>query len=718
MKRITLMTITALVMFTASSHALVFYAYNASIKQVPEGYLYANGETAEYINIPQDGTYQVAALALGTPCAGVWPLMAVSLDGFPRETVTVGTSTMQVYSFNVALTAGVHTIGMALLNNMASGGEDINLYLNAMAVYAPPGVADPTISNQSAWLNAMQTLEANLLANTASAIDTFRKGDVTIVVKDEAGNVVSGAAVSVEQTNHDFLFGANFCGYQTFDTAEKNALYEQRFKELFNYATVPFYWSLIEPVQGQPDYARTDSMVNWCVANAIRVKGHALLWAYELALPAWTNGIPSTSVQQAHVAQIMQRYLGLISNWEVVNEPINAPGFAVNQPYAWARAIDSTGTLILNEYGHFYNGFQDCYDGLNSELAGGTPIDAAGMQAHAPVDMAFPLEHVQYTLNKYAALNTPIHITEFTPGSNGNAVLRSTWRGTWTEGQQAEYAEDFYRICFAHPSVEAISWWDVCDLNAWVSGGGVLRADLSAKPVYNTLKSLIHTEWHTNAQGSSASNGSYGFRAFYGTYLVTVQYNGESKQVDVHVKKGEANNFVVTVAVPSAAPPAVTVNSLLTKSTKPTLTGTFSNAAQVQVSVNGSTWYNATLSGTAWSLTWPVTLAAGTYNVQAKAQDASGNMVIDATTNELTIDTTVPVITLLGSSSMSIKRYRAFIDPGATATDNVSGDLTVEIVRTGTVKTSTLGTYYLYYNVKDVAGNAAAKKTRIVKVVR
>lgn len=718
MKRITLITIAALMMISASSNALVFYASTASIKQVPEGYLYANGETAEYINIPQDGIYQVAALALGTPCTGVWPLMAVSLDGFPRDTVTVGTSTMQVYSFNVALTAGVHTIGMALLNNMASGGEDINLYLDAMAVYAPSGAADPTISNQSAWLNAMQTLEANLISNTASAIDTYRKGDVTIVVKDEAGNVVSGAAVSVEQTNHDFLFGANFCGYQTFDTAEKNALYEQRFKELFNYATVPFYWSMIEPVQGQPDYARTDSMVNWCVANNIRVKGHALLWAYDMALPAWTNGIPSTSAQQAHVAQIMQRYLGLISNWEVVNEPINEPGFVVNQPYTWARATDSTGTLILNEYGHFYNGFQDCYDGLNSELAGGTPIDAIGMQAHAPVDMAFPLEHVQYTLNKYAALNTPIHITEFTPGSNGNAVLRSIWRGNWTEAQQAEYAEDFYRICFAHPSVEAISWWDVCDLNAWVSGGGVLHADLSAKLAYDTLKSLIHAEWHTSAQGATDGDGSCGFRAFYGTHQVTVQFNGESKRVNVHVKKGEANHFVVTVAVPAAAPPAVTVNSLITKRTTPTVTGTCVNAAQVQVSVNGNTWYNATLSGTAWSLTWPVALAAGTYNVQANAQNVSGDTVTDSTTNELIIDTTAPVITLLGSSSTTVKRFRTFTDPGATATDAVSGNVTAQIVRTGTVNTYKLGTYYLYYNVQDAAGNAAAKKTRIVKVVR
>lgn len=714
MKRTTLMILAGLMMFAATSDALVFYARNASIKQVPEGYLYANGETAEYISIPQDGVYQVAALALGTPCAGVWPLMAVSLDGFPRDTVTVGTSTMTIYSFNVALTAGVHSVGMALMNNAANGGEDINLYLNALAVYAPMGVADPVITTQAAWMNAMRSRETQLLSATGAAIETYRKGDAVIVVKDTAGNVLSGAMVGVEQTNHDFLFGANFCGYQTFDTAEKNALYEQRFKELFNYATVPFYWFEVEKTQGRPNYARTDSMVNWCVANTIKVKGHALLWAYDVALPSWMTSLPSTSVQQAHVAEIVQRYLGLVSNWEVVNEPLNAPGFNVNQAHGWARAIDGTGTLIVNDYGHFYNGFQAFYDGVRSELAGGTPMDAIGFQAHAPVDMGFPLEHIQYTMNKYAGLNTPIHITEFTPGSNGNAVLRSTWRGTWTETEQAEYAEDFYRMCFAHPSVEAISWWDVCDLNAWVTKGGLLHEDLSPKPVYDTLKSLIHTEWHTGAQGSTSNGGFYAFRGFYGTYRVTVQYNSVIKQVDVHVKKGEANNFVVTVD----ASPGVTVNSQITKAAKPAVTGTFSNAVQVRVSLDGTTWYNATLSGTAWSITWPITLAAGAYDVRAEAQDASGNTTADSTTNELIIDTTVPVITLNGSSSMSIKRYSTFTDPGATAQDNISGNVTAQIVRTGTVKTSAVGTYYLYYNVKDAAGNAAGQKTRTVKVVR
>lgn len=712
MKRIATLMILGTVLLAASSDAVVFYAKNASIKQVAEGYLYINGETAEYIDVPQDGTYTVSVMALGTACGGVWPIMALSLDGFPRQTLTVGSSSLLQYNYTTQLTAGAHSIGVAFMNDGLSTTEDRNLYLDKMAVYSPSGVADSVLSNVTDWMADMQTRETALLAATNASIATYRMGPATVTVTDASGNVLSGATVSVEQTKHDFLFGSNLCSYQCFDTAAKNATYLQRFADVFNYATVPFYWSQLEATQGSPNYAWTDAMVNWCTTNGITVKGHALLWAAPAALPAWSNGsIPSVTLQQAHVTEIMNRYSGLIRNWEVVNEPINEPGIDIANPHTWARALDSDGVIISNECGHLYNGLQAHYDLLQKTIANGTPLDAVGLQAHYPADGACPLERLQYVLNKYAALNKDIHITEFTPPSNGNPILEATWRGTWTEDAQAQYAEDFYRTCFAHPSVAAISWWDFTDLGAWIANGGLLRSDLSSKPAYTALYNLIRNEWHTSTSGSTASTGAYGFSGYYGWYTVTVTYGGVSKQVSVHVTKGGTNNFTVNMTVPTAS-----VNTLVTKTTKPTITGTFSNATSVNVSLDGSTWYAATISGSTWSITWASTLSAGVYNVRAKATDAAGNSVSDSTTGELTIDTTIPVITLTGSSSVSIKKGSTYTDAGATATDNISGTISSRIVVTSTVKTSTIGTYYVRYNVKDDAGNAATQKTRTVKV--
>jgi hypothetical protein len=58
-----------------------------------------------------------------------------------------------------------------------------------------------------------------------------------------------------------------------------------------------------------------------------------------------------------------------------------------------------------------------------------------------------------------------------------------------------------------------------------------------------------------------------------------------------------------------------------------------------------------------------------------------------------------------------------WVDPGATALDNVDGDITAKIIVTGTVNVAALGTYVITYNVKDAAGNPAKVATRTVRVV-
>lgn len=79
-------------------------------------------------------------------------------------------------------------------------------------------------------------------------------------------------------------------------------------------------------------------------------------------------------------------------------------------------------------------------------------------------------------------------------------------------------------------------------------------------------------------------------------------------------------------------------------------------------------------------------------------------------------DTTAPVISLSGDEFITLLVGEPFVDPGATAIDNVDGDISDRIVVTGTVDTDVAGTYELRYNVSDSAGNAAAEKTRTVFV--
>ncbi len=80
-------------------------------------------------------------------------------------------------------------------------------------------------------------------------------------------------------------------------------------------------------------------------------------------------------------------------------------------------------------------------------------------------------------------------------------------------------------------------------------------------------------------------------------------------------------------------------------------------------------------------------------------------------------DTTSPVITLTGITPVTVEAGAAYVDAGATALDNVDGNITANIVTVNPVNTATVGAYVVTYNVSDVEGNDAIEVTRTVNVV-
>ena len=106
-----------------------------------------------------------------------------------------------------------------------------------------------------------------------------------------------------------------------------------------------------------------------------------------------------------------------------------------------------------------------------------------------------------------------------------------------------------------------------------------------------------------------------------------------------------------------------------------------------------------------------------TINIEATTTEAT---ITEATTTEATTteatttDTTPPVITLIDSDTINIYVGDSYVDPGATASDDVDGDITAEIIVVNPVDTNVAGTYIITYNVSDVAGNPAQEVTRTV----
>jgi len=383
-------------------------------------------------------------------------------------------------------------------------------------------------------------------------IEKYRKSDAQILVRDARGKPVEGASVLAKQISHDFLFGCNIFRLDNLPTEEQNEQYKALFKRLLNYATLPFYWASFESEKGRPNHERLEKMARWCKENGITTKGHPLVWTHPAGVPKWLD--ESDPVQVKHllemrVSETVSRYKGLVDIWDVVNESTHTRTFAglsmydyTALPFVWARKANQDATLIVNEFGVIgpNGGDQKYFDLLSQMKANKVPFDAIGIQTHMHRG-PLPLRQILETLDRYAKLGKPIHFTETTFLSGGK---ETTPEG---EKKQAEYVEQFYRTCFSHPSVKAITWWDFSDAGAWQGvAAGLVRKDMTPKPAYLVLDRLINKEWRTTAEGVTDSTGTFSFRGFHGIYRVTVSdKSGKSKTVEFHISEKGHNTITV-----------------------------------------------------------------------------------------------------------------------------------------------------------------------------
>ena len=112
-----------------------------------------------------------------------------------------------------------------------------------------------------------------------------------------------------------------------------------------------------------------------------------------------------------------------------------------------------------------------------------------------------------------------------------------------------------------------------------------------------------------------------------------------------------------------------------------------------------------------------ITGTPGVYTLTFNVKDKSGNAAASVVRTVRVVDEVAPVITLKGEQSVTINVGENYKDAGATANDDVDGDITQSIEITGLIITGTPGVYTLTFNVKDESGNTAASVVRTVRVV-
>ena len=449
------------------------------------------------------------------------------------------------------------------------------------------------MSDRRKILSAFEEQQAFWEPRAAEGIERYRKGNGRITVVDKDGTPVPNAKIKLIQKNHEFRFGANIFMLDELETPEKNQKYKAYFADVFNMATLPFYWDTLEPEKGKPRYAKDspkvyrrpspDLCIEFCKKHEIEPREHAL--AYDNFFPKWLYDASVEEVKrelERRYAEISERYADKIRTIEVTNEMewemgktkfYDEPAF-VEWCFKLAERYFPRNQLVINEHTGLCwkdrcRATDKYYSYIEANMLKGARIDAIGMQYHLFNKREDEYKNTRLTLNPeklykhmdlYSNFGKPLQVTEVT-------VPAYSWEAE-DEEIQAEIIEKLYSIWFSHPNVEQVIYWNLVDGYAYLWDpdpgkikasqgdmkrgenyyyGGLLRFDLSPKPAYFRIKDLLQKKWHTETELLTDENGIAEFRGFYGDYCANVEFGVQEVKTEFSLSKNAENSTRITL---------------------------------------------------------------------------------------------------------------------------------------------------------------------------
>ncbi|WP_233008995.1 endo-1,4-beta-xylanase [Rheinheimera faecalis] len=280
-------------------------------------------------------------------------------------------------------------------------------------------------------------------------------------------------------------------------------------KQQFNAVTAEnvMKWEIIEPVEGQFNFAAADAMIEYAEANNINVIGHVLLWHEQT--PAWVfqdaKGQPASkelvlSRLKNHINAVMGRYKGRIQGWDAVNEALNEDGTL--RQSNWYKALGEDYIATVFELAHqadpkaqlYYNDFNlfkpEKRAGVLKLVAAlkakNAPIYGIGEQGHYSLD--YPkLQEVEDSIVAFKNTGLKVMITEldisvlpFPDPDNVGADISLNMKlkqefNPYADGlpkavsdQLTEKYLQFFELFLRHSdSIERVTLWGVNDNQTW-----------------------------------------------------------------------------------------------------------------------------------------------------------------------------------------------------------------------------------------------------------
>ncbi|MEL6651939.1 MAG: endo-1,4-beta-xylanase, partial [Bacteroidota bacterium] len=404
-------------------------------------------------------------------------------------------------------------------------------------------------------------------AEAASRIDSFRKAELLLSIKDTNGDPVPNAGVAVKMLRHEFAFGSAITANRLPGNNDQNIIYYNKILDLDGQGH-GFNWVVFEndmkwPAWEDEWFVNKSELVNavsWLRENDIKIRGHNLIWPGSTNLPGDINNnlndLPYIQNRiNTHLSTILN-YPGIageIEEWDVINETVTnttlADAFAGNPGYPTGRELyadifqqtrneDSLTGLWLNDFVTLTlsnEAGSPAYEELKQhlgEIVNSAPIDGIGFQGHIG---GFPngIPSVLATYDDfYQAYGLKAKVTEFDLPSIVNEELA------------ADYLVDFMTATFSHESMDGFLFWNFWDGSTWLNpAANLFRQDWSLSQPGEAFIELVFDEWWTDELVFTQNDGQASVKGFKGLYEISYVCNGQ--WVRDTVELSEAMNYEI-----------------------------------------------------------------------------------------------------------------------------------------------------------------------------
>lgn len=370
-------------------------------------------------------------------------------------------------------------------------------------------------------------------AEAEARIDRIRKQDLTVEVRDEAGEPIAGAVVEVEQTGHAFRFGSAVVPDVIAADTEDARRYRRIAAELFNELVFENAMKWNNHGIGSPE--TIEAALRWAEEHGMTVRGHTLVWPGWRWLPESVHRLESDpqALREAvnrRVVDTVTAYQGRVHEWDALNEAISNRDLmdilgngVMADWFRLAYGADPSIPLYINDYGILTTGLapsakQDAYYQLIERLlAEGAPVSGVGMQGHFGWTLTPPSRLVE-VFDRFAALGLPIKVTELDIDITDEQL-------------QADYMRDFLTAAFSHPQVEGVLLWGFWSQRHWRPNAALFDAAFNVRPVGEAYRQLVHQRWRTRESLTTDAQGVVRLRGFKGDYAVRVSIGNRSAVV-------------------------------------------------------------------------------------------------------------------------------------------------------------------------------------------